>query len=917
MEIEYRKATAGTKVTCKLCSKKFYPDKLRVHRKYFCGASAQLTEAQALTQRKKPANAFGRPDKVDASALAEKAEKGAANKRRKVSAAASAADEEEEEGASSEDEVARQKRLINERKAAAESKKKQGKGQKTKAGAAAKLKSPLGKNSSPIVAEEGSSAKSVASSSKLKAAAKVPTAVKKQAAQEEENCGPEADTGTEGSEEPAADSNYWVGSDSDGEGAAQKKTAAAAVRPSKAKARGKVKAAPAATRTLGKAKAAAAVTKTYMGRGSPIIVDSSRSSSSAVKRTSPRTQAQVPRKYCVDDSSAGSNSDTDLGDADSVYDSEAAAASEEEAEAEEEEEGGGDDTGSASDSKDPTSEDGGTRRDASGRGRAAAQRTKSGSSRSPAAGKKGSPPQKSQPASAKGSSSSGVKGKPSPAPVAGKKRSRKAAVESEQEEEEEEVGDGDSDDDDSDDNVKQNRKGKGQGNGKNGKKGRAVLNASDVDSEVERDIEQAIAEAARALARSKSKPAQSVLHLLSWFRVILDEAHLIKDRSTSTAKAVFNLVSLNKWCLTGTPLQNRVGELYSLIRFLRIDPHAFYYCRSKGCPCKSLHYRFTQSRCDECSHSVIQHYCHFNKHILNPIKRAGYVSEGRRAMLKLKQQVLDEILLRRTKTTRAEDIQLPPRVVKVRQERLDEKEEDFYQALYTQSQAQFNTYLQSGTVLNNYAHIFDILIRLRQAVDHPYLVIYSEAQSAASKQDASDFLNVTSTAAGAGQDEEVGIKAERGDCDLCHEPWEDPVTAECGHCFCRPCITDYIATVSSNSNSTGGGLRCPDCDAALTIQLHGASSSSKGSNGSGTAVGRGRGRGINSSNSNVTSKSTDDLAAAGSGSVWNAEKAISRRSILDKIDLSLFQSSTKIEALMEVSEGMRHPLQLPILSFTE
>ena len=82
---------------------------------------------------------------------------------------------------------------------------------------------------------------------------------------------------------------------------------------------------------------------------------------------------------------------------------------------------------------------------------------------------------------------------------------------------------------------------------------------------------------------------------------------------------------------------------------------------------------------------------------------------------------MDEILLRRTKTTRADDIQLPPRIVVVRQEKLDIKEEDFYQALYTQSQAQFNTYLQTGTVLNNYAHIFDILIRLRQAVDHPYL----------------------------------------------------------------------------------------------------------------------------------------------------------------------------------------------------
>lgn len=36
-------------------------------------------------------------------------------------------------------------------------------------------------------------------------------------------------------------------------------------------------------------------------------------------------------------------------------------------------------------------------------------------------------------------------------------------------------------------------------------------------------------------------------------------------------------------------------------------------------------------------------------------------------------------------------------------------------------------------------------------------------------------------------------------------------------------------------------------------------------------------------------------------SVWDASKGLSRRSILDRIDLNLFQSSTKIEALMEVS----------------
>jgi hypothetical protein len=103
------------------------------------------------------------------------------------------------------------------------------------------------------------------------------------------------------------------------------------------------------------------------------------------------------------------------------------------------------------------------------------------------------------------------------------------------------------------------------------------------DEEVEKQI-------VLAYKSDQKKMATSLLHTISWFRVICDEAHMIKDRSTSTAKAVFNLVSLHKWCLTGTPLQNRVGELYSLIRFLRVDPFAYYFCKAKSCDCKSLHY---------------------------------------------------------------------------------------------------------------------------------------------------------------------------------------------------------------------------------------------------------------------------------------------------------------------------------------
>lgn len=77
----------------------------------------------------------------------------------------------------------------------------------------------------------------------------------------------------------------------------------------------------------------------------------------------------------------------------------------------------------------------------------------------------------------------------------------------------------------------------------------------------------------------------------------LDEAHNIKERSTSTAKAAFELKTRYRWCLSGTPLQNRVGELYSLVRFLGGDPFSYYFCRS--CDCKSLHWKFSNKRqCD-------------------------------------------------------------------------------------------------------------------------------------------------------------------------------------------------------------------------------------------------------------------------------------------------------------------------------
>ncbi|KAL8290154.1 hypothetical protein RQP46_003093 [Phenoliferia psychrophenolica] len=292
--------------------------------------------------------------------------------------------------------------------------------------------------------------------------------------------------------------------------------------------------------------------------------------------------------------------------------------------------------------------------------------------------------------------------------------------------------------------------------------------------------------------KGKMMKEDSILHKIKWHRVILDEAHNIKDRASNTAKAAFALKSKFRWCLSGTPLQNRVGELYSLIRFLGADPFAYYFC--KKCDCKSLHWLCNKGPCSECRHSGMQHVCYWNNDILKPIQYGSMQSEGGAIAFKKLTTLLERMMLRRTKVERADDLGLPPRVVNVRRDYFTEEEEEMYKSLYQDVKRKFTTYAAEGTVLNNYSNIFTLITRMRQMADHPTLITHSK--TAMSIQHAPED-----------KPEELLT------CRICFDEAEDAVQTQCRHIFCRECVRQYLETALEQKPG------CPVCNVHMTIDL--------------------------------------------------------------------------------------------------
>ncbi|KAK2048539.1 SNF2 family domain-containing protein [Colletotrichum somersetense] len=274
---------------------------------------------------------------------------------------------------------------------------------------------------------------------------------------------------------------------------------------------------------------------------------------------------------------------------------------------------------------------------------------------------------------------------------------------------------------------------------------------------------------------------RSLIHQIEFHRIILDEAHSIKTRTTMTAKACFALKTDFRWCLTGTPLQNRIGEFFSLVRFLQVKPFASYFC--KQCPCASLDWDLDDDhRCRKCHHAGMQHVSVFNQELLTPIQKWGNLGEGADAFRKLR-TMTDRIMLRRLKKDHTDSMELPVKEVYVDRQFFGEVENDFANSIMTNGQRKFDTYVAQGVLLNNYANIFGLIMQMRQVADHPDLILRKNGEG--------------------GQNTLM--------CNLCDEVAEDCIRSRCKHDFCRACARTWLAANDQPD--------CPKCHIPLAIDL--------------------------------------------------------------------------------------------------
>ena len=285
-------------------------------------------------------------------------------------------------------------------------------------------------------------------------------------------------------------------------------------------------------------------------------------------------------------------------------------------------------------------------------------------------------------------------------------------------------------------------------------------------------------------ARGGDRGSHGGLFSLDFFRVILDEAHFIKNRQSKTAKACYEINAQHRWVLTGTPIVNRLEDLFSLVRFLRVEPWS--------------------------------NFSFWKTFITVPFESKDFLRA-----LDVVQTVLEPLVMRRTKDMKTPDgealVPLPPRTIEIEELELSKHEREVYDYIFTRAKRTFNATMEAGTLLKSYTTIFAQILRLRQSCCHPVLTrnkaIAAEEEEAAAASDVANGLaddmdlqelieRFTSDSEAGEQDitnkfgahvlQEIQSQANN-ECPICaEEPMIEPAVTGCWHSACKKCLLDYI-----------------------------------------------------------------------------------------------------------------------------
>ncbi|CAN5246256.1 hypothetical protein BH10PSE16_BH10PSE16_21200 [soil metagenome] len=174
-----------------------------------------------------------------------------------------------------------------------------------------------------------------------------------------------------------------------------------------------------------------------------------------------------------------------------------------------------------------------------------------------------------------------------------------------------------------------------------------------------------------------------------WHLVVLDEAQNIKNASTHAAQVVAELNTRHRLCLSGTPMENHLGELWSLFHFLMPG------------------FLGSQTR--------------FKQLFRTPIEKLG--DSGRLAQLRDR---ITPFMLRRTKGEVATE--LPDKVESVTRIELSGKQADLYETIRLSTEKAVREALAEKGLARAQIQILDALLKLRQVCCDPRLVPLASAK---------------------------------------------------------------------------------------------------------------------------------------------------------------------------------------------